>query len=113
MNIRNFDIIMKSRGFEFKSKNINAIEKTLGLTRLIHAITLGYVEMVQFLIDEGADIEEIGKSDKTPLMYALESKNTRACSILIKNGANINAIDDKGWNIKKYAKKNNIHLITN
>lgn len=112
MNIRNFDIIMKNSGFEFKSRNINATEKSLGLTRLIHAVRLGYVELIILMIDQGADIEEIGEGTKTPLMYAIEAKNIRACNILIKNGANIHVKDDEGMSAVKYAKRNNIYLRT-
>jgi uncharacterized protein len=110
MTTRNFDIIMKHNGYTFKSKNIDAIEGKMGLTRLIHAIRMGYVETIQMMIDIGANLEETGLSSKTPLMHAIECRNTRAVNMLLKHGANYNAIDDDGWNVLKYAKKQNYDL---
>jgi ankyrin repeat protein len=111
MNRRNFDIILKHNGYDFKSQSINALDRTIGLTRLIHAIRLGYVEMVQLMIDEGADIEETGRGSKTPLMYAIESNNIPASKLLIKSGANVNAVDDNGMSVRHYAKRNGSNLI--
>lgn len=84
---------------------INAVEEgeidvdlreTKGNTILAVASKQGDTELMQFLIDHGADIEAIGQLDRTPIMFAAESKNAEAVLMLIDSGADVNAADQLG-----------------
>ena len=59
---------------------------------------LGYaddVDMVNFLLDKGADIELLDNNQETPLFHAAYG-NVDAVRALVKRGANINAVDKYG-----------------
>lgn len=74
--------------------DINAVlglgsEKTCALNS-----ALKYPVILQYLIDSGADIDIKLFMQRTPLHYAAESEhNFESLCILLKNGANVNAID--------------------
>lgn len=112
MNIKSFDKLLKSRKITFKS-DINSASKKSGLTRLIHAIEIGYPELVQLVIDANADLEEPGRFDKTPIMYAIEKKNVKICQLLIDSGANLNVIDENNLTIYDYALKCGVKILSN
>ena len=50
--------------------------------------------MVQFLIDNGADINKADKDKRTPLHWAVESGKKEMVELLIENGADTNKT---GW----------------
>jgi len=58
----------------------------------------GDVKKIQKLIDEGADVNVIGKNGTSMLNWALitSKKNDQAVIVLLKNGANPNYIPPKG-----------------
>ncbi len=62
------------------------------VTLLQAAILHNQSEIVQFLIDAGADIELLSEN-KTPLMHAIKVNNQYIIDILIKKGADINALN--------------------
>ena len=62
----------------------------------IHAASLqGHIEIVQFLVQNGANIEALGTWDETPLHLAAENGHLETAKFLIQNGANVDAI--MGW----------------
>ncbi len=67
----------------------------VGLTRE----TVSY-EFAEFLLAQGADIDEANTTDYyggyTPLFWAVESGNEKLVSFLVKNAANVNLKSNKG-----------------
>ena len=54
------------------------------------------LETTQLLIELGCNINHINDEGKTPIFYAIESKNWELINFYINNGANINHIDNNG-----------------
>ncbi|MEI0699913.1 ankyrin repeat domain-containing protein [Brachyspira intermedia] len=97
---------------------------TYGINALMHALIFNNLESVEFLLENGADLNSIDYEYQTPLMYAIQKNNAEIVKLLISKGANINfkdarnrtALDiakSKGYddiakileNAKKYIKK--------
>ncbi|MEE4214466.1 MAG: ankyrin repeat domain-containing protein [Bacteroidales bacterium] len=57
-------------------------------------------EFIEFLLSEGADIDETNTTDYyggyTPLFWAVESGNEKLVSFLVEHGAKVNARSNKG-----------------
>jgi calcineurin-like phosphoesterase family protein/ankyrin repeat protein len=88
-----------------KVGNINAIKEFIKsgdrvnkhffnsrVTMLQAAIQNDQPDVVQFLIDQGADIELLSEN-MTPLMHAIQVNNQLIMDLLIEKGANINALN--------------------
>jgi ankyrin repeat protein/Tfp pilus assembly protein PilF len=77
--------------------NINA-KGNIGDTPLIQAITCSFVarriELVRFLVSNGADIKTRDKDDWTPIHWAIGDVETAKC--LVELGAEIDVRDNKG-----------------
>jgi ankyrin repeat protein/L-ascorbate metabolism protein UlaG (beta-lactamase superfamily) len=73
-----------------------------GFTPLHSAVSKGRRTVVQFLVENGADIEVKNKNGLTPLFQALDLNRTRVAKILIENGANVN--------IKGYRNRTLLHM---
>ena len=59
------------------------------------AVERSYTEIVQCLIDNGADVEEKNSNGETPLMVAVDHGYLEMVDLLVRRGANINA--HGGW----------------
>jgi len=68
-----------------------------GWTPLHLACLNGHPEVIEILLDHGADIEARDGIQRTPLILAAESKNLRVAEILVDRGANINAVAIRGY----------------
>jgi len=67
----------------------------LNSTSLQLAVVSGNVAMVKLLIENGADVNRIGRNEKIiapPLYYAVASGNATVTGILLKSGADVNAL---------------------
>ncbi|MEM7617554.1 MAG: ankyrin repeat domain-containing protein, partial [Pseudomonadota bacterium] len=76
--------------------NINA-STDFGITPLIGASHKGHTEIVQYLIEKGADINKSDIGKATPLHIAVRSGNIDVVKILLENDADINLQDLDGW----------------
>merc|ERR1712034_264001 len=47
----------------------------------------GYLDVVEFFLDDGLDINHLDKDNKTPLFYALENNHHDVVNLLISKGA--------------------------
>ncbi|KAK6358014.1 hypothetical protein TWF730_007368 [Orbilia blumenaviensis] len=54
-------------------------------------------EIAWMLLSNGANIELLGPSHRTPLMEAMHSGSSATAQLLIAEGANIEAVDEEGW----------------
>lgn len=89
-NFKEFkEIIEKYRvGLESRDK--------YGNTFLIFAVQCSFIEIIKYLIHKGADINARNLDLNTPLHVALIFKNFEIVDLLIKNGANEQAINIHG-----------------
>ena len=70
--------------------DVNARNR-FGQTFLIAAIVLGNIEIVELLIDSGADVNGVdSRFFKTALMHAVERNFCKAVELLINKGADVN-----------------------
>lgn len=78
--------------------DINAQER--GRTALHDAAQYGHIEVCDFLMDNGLDVDVHGADGKTPLFCAISSytggSNLKCCEFLLSSGANVNAADANG-----------------
>lgn len=61
-----------------------------GYTALHHAAIGGHADVVQVLLDSGADINARGSGGETPLLLAAAKGNLEVVELLVKNGADVN-----------------------
>ena len=126
--------LAKERFFKAAEKgNIERIKELMdyintkdayGINALMHALIFNNLESVEFLLENGADVNSIDYEYQTPLIYAVQKNNAEIVKLLISKGADINfkdarnrtALDiakSKGYddiakileNAKKYIKK--------
>ena len=64
-------------------------------------------EVLQAIIDHGADVNASNKNNYTALMIAREQKHVDAIHVLLKAGFNTNIVDEDGWTCLMYAVDNN------
>jgi uncharacterized protein len=77
-----------------------------GLSAVDVAIKFKRKDIVSFCIDNGLDVNNTQrKSGITPLMLASCFNDIEMIELLLKNGADINKIDNHGMNAKDYAKR--------
>ncbi|MDR3303283.1 MAG: ankyrin repeat domain-containing protein [Treponema sp.] len=67
-----------------------------GITPLHISARAGYIGFIEFLIEQGANVNTKNASGSTPLHEAVRSGNLEAITILLKARANINAQDARG-----------------
>jgi len=58
----------------------------------------GYLDVVEFFLDDGLDIDHLDCENKTPLFYALTNKHPDVANLLISRGA-------KSMHLKSYYTK--------
>lgn len=58
----------------------------------------GMADSLQVLVDAGVDVNATFRG-RTPLMLAVSGKEPKAAEILIKAGANVNAVDEDGRSV--------------
>ncbi len=71
--------------------DINAKAKKHGSTALHVAAANGHSEIILLLLNNGAPVDARNKFGGTPLIAALEERQTESAKLLIRKGANVNA----------------------
>ncbi|XP_014789065.1 serine/threonine-protein phosphatase 6 regulatory ankyrin repeat subunit B [Octopus bimaculoides] len=87
--IINGDFQEVKRGIEIRPVNINQTN-SLGQTFLMAACERGRTDIINFLIDTGADLEMRDAYDNTVLHYAVKVRQIQALEVLISRGSNVN-----------------------
>jgi uncharacterized protein len=64
------------------------VQKTGGMTALLHASRDGHLETVEALLDGGADIDQVSGDGSSSLVLALENGHYDLAMLLIRRGAN-------------------------
>lgn len=124
--LKNYDILK----FLLKNGAMINYKNSFGKTPIFYACELNDERLVAFLIQNGADVnakiisnyEKIALSSsgslpfklcalnhtsKNLLMHAAKYSNLNIIKLLIQNGANINEVDDMGYNAADFALQNN------
>ncbi|RXM27791.1 Serine/threonine-protein phosphatase 6 regulatory ankyrin repeat subunit B [Acipenser ruthenus] len=68
-----------------------------GRTALHHAVLNGHVEMVNLLLEKGANINAFDKKDRSALHWAAYMGHLEVVSLLINHGAEISCKDKRGY----------------
>lgn len=92
--------------------NVN-ISDNSGMTPLMLAAQLNYVEGVEKLIAHGARVDVTNNSGETPLMYAVHARNTELMRVLLQAGADPDRYDKSGRSARDYARLRGETDITN
>lgn len=85
-----------------KGANVNARDNR-GVTPLVLASEMGFLEGVDELIKSGARIDEANNTGETPLISAVHRKDLGLVRMLIKAGANPDRPDNSGRSARDYA----------
>lgn len=77
-----------------------------GVTPLMHAALLNYVDGAQELLDDKAPVDQVNRRGETALILAVQAKNAAMVRLLVKNGANADKADHiAGMSARDYAKR--------
>lgn len=85
-----------------KGANVNARD-IKGVTPLVLASNLGFVEGVELLVERGARVDEPNNAGETPLITAVHNRNITLMRVLLKAGANPDRADNSGRSARDYA----------
>jgi ankyrin repeat protein len=82
---------MLAKGYDVDLRN-----KLTGVTSLHMAATVNNVDMIEVLLEAGAEIDAKTKEGLTPLHLATGTNRVEAVKLLLEKGANIEAKDNRG-----------------
>ena len=68
-----------------------------GQTVLHLACSAGHLEMVNFLLERGANVDAVDDDGWTPIFYAITEDYLKIVSVLIKYDCDVNVIDKQGY----------------
>lgn len=92
----------------------NQLVNLHGMTPLHYAAAMGQKDIVQLLLNAGADIEKRDLVNlRTVLIVAAFCGQLGVVKVLLKRGADINAVDRDGWKARSYAEASGICIGTN
>ncbi|KAM0013940.1 putative ankyrin repeat-containing domain-containing protein [Helianthus debilis subsp. tardiflorus] len=93
--LRGCPVMKMLLGFDLSVSGINSVDEK-GWAPMYSAASSGNVEIVNILLDIGADINLKNDGDRTALYYAASKGWVKVAEILLSNGAKINAKDKVG-----------------
>ena len=88
--------------------NVVKVREKGGWTPLTFASIHGKLNVVKYLLDKGADIDDVDDHGWTPMMYAAEVGNIHIIKELYKRGANHHLRDDKGFTFLDHLKEEDV-----
>jgi uncharacterized protein len=86
-----------------KGARVN-VSNNRGVTPLVAATNLNWIEGVEVLIANGARVDESNNSGETPLITAVHNRNIPLIRLLLKAGADPDRADNSGRSAREYAK---------
>lgn len=91
-NLQVLKFLLEELHIPFDDKEYdNAAQTETGWTALQWAASSGHLEIVKFLVQNGAEKNTTHTSDKgTPLSYALQNKHSEVAQFLISSGTDVN-----------------------
>lgn len=112
-NLQEVQSLVKN-GADINFPHFNSID--YGMTPLITASQYGHYNIVEFLLDSGADLEQT-HNQITPLMMVVRSKEgiyenrCKVLKLLLQKGADIGPTDVGGWTASMYAENCNPNML--
>ena len=85
-----------------RGANVN-VRDVKGMTPLVLATNLGFVEGVDLLVTQKARVDESNNAGETPLITAVHNRNIQLIRTLLKAGANPDRADNSGRSARDYA----------
>ncbi|KAJ3212141.1 hypothetical protein HDU67_004011 [Dinochytrium kinnereticum] len=85
-----------------KKCDVNCVNQE-NRTPLTMAVIRGHLDMIRFLLDNGADPDSVDLLGCTPLHYAVVTGNNQALGILLKHASKPEAIDKSGFSYLQHA----------
>ncbi len=82
--------------------NPNIADKD-GVTPLVIAVNLGFIEGVEALLDAGASVDVANGTGETPLISAIHRRDIPMIRLLLTKGANPDRSDNSGRSARDYA----------
>ena len=82
----------------------NIVDNEYGMNALMWAVKNGHLNIVNDIINVGADVNLGDKNGKTALIHAVESGNKEIVEYLLDNDADITLEDDEGRDAIAYAR---------
>ena len=76
--------------------DIHARDWEYNNTPIHYAARRGYIELVQFFLEQGADINDVGTEGWTPLHMAGREGHTKIVQLLLERGASVNVKSNQG-----------------
>lgn len=86
-----------------RGANVNARDSS-GVTPLVVAANMGFIEGVELLLAKGARVDDANSAGETPLISATHRKDTGLMRILLKAGADPDRADNSGRSARDYAR---------
>ncbi len=86
-----------------KGAKVN-VSNVRGVTPLVAATNLNWIEGVEVLIANGARVDESNNSGETPLITAVHNRNIPLIRMLLKAGADPDRADNSGRSAREYAR---------
>ncbi len=80
------------------------VSNARGVTPLVAATNLNWIEGVELLIGHGARVDESNNSGETPLITAVHNRNMPLIRILLRAGADPDRADNSGRSAREYAR---------
>jgi ankyrin repeat protein len=85
-----------------KGANVNARDSQ-GVTPLVAASNIGFIEGIELLIEKGARVDEGNSAGETPLISAVHRRDIGLMRILLRAGADPDRADNSGRSARDYA----------
>lgn len=98
-----FEILLKARGRKINYQDFILKKTKLGFTCLHLSVLNGSRKIFYFLVSHIEILDDIDATGRTALMLAVDKNNGEFVEVLIKKGANINAVDSEGNDLIFYA----------
>lgn len=92
--------------------NVN-IADNRGVTPLMAAVQIAYVEGVEALLGARARVDVANSAGETPLIFAVHARNTDVMRLLLQAGADPDRRDNSGRSARDYARLRGANDITN
>ena len=97
MAARDNDIAVVSEMLRVYGMNIvNKKDKEFGDTALVWASYCGHLDIMNLLLEKGADVDGVGLFNSTALVWAVMGGQPEAVEILLKNGADLDRKSKEG-----------------
>ena len=87
--------------------NPNIADKN-GVTPLILATQIGFVEGAEALIAAGAQVDVANSAGETPLITAVHNRNLELIEVFLKAGADPDRTDNSGRSARAYVEQRNV-----